>query len=206
MLQLMFVFFFVWQVPETPFGIILFSASSSKKTVKILDSVFKLGIVILLVFCFLMKEKGKSASVQFSCSVVSNSLQPHRLQHTRLPCPSPTPRAYSNSCPLSQWCHPIISSSFVPFSSRLQSFPKSGSVLHIRWPKFWSFSFSISPSNEYSGLIFFRIDWLDLLAVQGTLKSLRQHHSSKASILQRSPFFIVQLTCIHDYWKNHSFD
>ena len=68
------------------------------------------------------------------------------------------------------------------------------SVLHIRWPKFWSFSFSISPSNEYSGLITFRIDWLDLLAVQGTLKSLLQHHSSKASILQRSVFFIVQLS------------
>ena len=80
------------------------------------------------------------------------------------------------------------------------------SVLHIRWPKYWSFSFSISPSNEYPGLISFRINWLDLLAVQGTLKSLLQHHRSKASILWRSAFFIVQLTSIHDYWKNHSFD
>ena len=80
------------------------------------------------------------------------------------------------------------------------------SVLHTRWPKYWSFSFNISPSNEYSGLIFFRMDWLDLLAVQGTLKSLLQHHSSKASILWHSAFFIVQLTSIHDYWKNHSFD
>ena len=80
------------------------------------------------------------------------------------------------------------------------------SVLHIRWPKYWSFSFSISPSNEYLGLISFRINWLDLLAVQGTLKSLLQHHRSKASILWRSAFFIVQLTSIHDYWKNHSFD
>ena len=78
------------------------------------------------------------------------------------------------------------------------------SVLRIRWPKYWSFSFSISPSNEYSGLIFFRMDWLDLLAVQGTLKSLLQHHSSKASILLRSAFFIVQLS--HPYWKNHSLD
>ena len=77
----------------------------------------------------------------------------------------------------------------------------SESVLHIRWPNYWSFSFSISPSNEYSGLISFRMDWLDLLVVQGTLKSLLQHHSSKASILQHSAFFIVQLTSIHDYWS-----
>ena len=79
-------------------------------------------------------------------------------------------------------------------------------VLHIRQPKYWSFSFSISPSNEYSGLTSFRMDWLDLLTVQGTLKSLFQHHSSKASILRRLAFFIVQLTSIHDYRKNHSFD
>ena len=78
--------------------------------------------------------------------------------------------------------------------------------LHIRWPKYWSFSFNISPSNEYSGLISFRIDWLDLLAVQRTLKSLLQHHSSKASTLWHSAFFIVQLTSIQDYWKNHSLD
>ena len=80
------------------------------------------------------------------------------------------------------------------------------SALCIRWPKYWSFSFSISPSNEHPGLISFRMDWLDLLAVQGTLKSLLQHHSSKASILRHSAFFIVQLTSIHDYWKNHNFD
>ena len=81
------------------------------------------------------------------------------------------------------------------------------SALHIRWPKYWSFSFNISLSNEYSGLISFRIDWFDLLAVQGTLKSLIQHHSSKASILRCSAFFIVQLSpTIHDYWKNHSLD
>ena len=78
--------------------------------------------------------------------------------------------------------------------------------IQIRWSKYWSFSFSISPSKEYSRLISFRIDWLDLLAVQGTLKSLLQHHSSKASILRRSAFFMVQLTSIHDYWKNHSFN
>ena len=132
---------------------------------------------------------------------MSNSLQPHGLQHTRLPCPAPNPRAYSNSRPLSRWCHPTISSSVTPFSSHLQSFPASVSfpelVLCIRWPKDCSFSFSISPSNEYSGLISFRMDWLDLLAVKGTLKSFLQHHSSKVSILQHSAFFIAQLS--HPY-------
>ena len=136
--------------------------------------------------------------IQFSClSVVSDSLWPHWLQHAWLPYPSPTPEVYWNSCPLSRWCHPTISASVVPFSSGLQSFPASGSVLHIRWPKYWSFSFSISPSNEYSGLISFRMDWLDLLTVQGTLKSLLQHHSSKASILQGSVFYIVQLSHLY---------
>ena len=141
-----------------------------------------------------------SSSVQFSCSVVSNSLWPHGLQHARPPCPSPVPGVCSNSCPLSQWCHPTISSSVVPFSSHLQSLIRvfsNESVLHIRWPKYWSFSFNISPSTEYSGLISFRMDWLDLLAVQGTLKSLPQPHSSKASILRCSAFFTVQLS--HPY-------
>ena len=126
-------------------------------------------------------------SVQFSRSVVSNSLWPHEPQHARPPCPSPTPRVYPNPCPLCQWCHPPISSSVVPFSSCPQSFSSSvfsdESALHIRWPKYWSFSFNISPSNEHPGLISFKMDWLDLLVVQGTLKSLLQHHSSKASIL-----------------------
>ena len=136
-------------------------------------------------------------SVQFSRSVMPNSLWPHGLQHARLPCPSSTPRAYSNSCPSSQCCHPTISSSVVPFSSLPSVFPSirdfsSESVLCIRWPKYWSFSFSISPSNEYSGLISFRMDWLDLLAVQGTLKSLL--HSWKASILWRSAFFMALLS------------
>ena len=139
---------------------------------------------------------------QFSCSVMSDPLQPHGLQHARLPCTSLTPRACSNSCPLSRWCHPTISSSVIPFSC-LQSIPASGSfqmksVLHIMWPKYWSFSFSISPSNEYSGLISFRIDWFYLFAVQGTLKSLLQHHSSKPSILQCPAFFMVQLS--HHTW------
>jgi len=128
---------------------------------------------------------------------MSDFLRPHELQHATPPCPSPTPRVYANSCPLSRWCHPTISSSVIPFSSHLQSFPASvfsnESVLCLRWPKYWSFSFSISPSNKYSGLISFRMDWLDLLAVQGTFKSLLQHRSSKASILLCSAFVIVQL-------------
>ena len=125
---------------------------------------------------------------------MSDSLRPHGLQHTRPPCPSPTPGVYSNSCPLSRWCHPTISSLVIPFSSCLQSYPTSvfkwGSSSH----QVASFSFSISPSNEYSGLISFRMDQLDLLAVQGTLKSRLRHHSSKASILQHLAFFIVRLS------------
>ena len=141
------------------------------------------------------------SSVQFSHSVVSNSLQAHGLQHTRSPCPSLTPRVYSNSsielvmppnhlilcCPL--LLLPAIFPSIRVFSNE--------SALCTRWPKYWSFSFNISPSNKYSGLISFRMDWLDLLAVQRTLKSFFQHHSSKASILQLSAFFIVQLS--HPY-------
>ena len=138
---------------------------------------------------------------QFSHSVMSNSLRTHGLQHARLPCPSPNPGAYSNSCPSCWWCHLTISSSVVPFASLLQSFPASGSFpmsqLFTSGGQNWSFSFNISPSNEYSGLISFRMDWLDLLVVQGTLKSLVQHHSSKASILRCSAFFIVQLS--HPY-------
>ena len=141
-------------------------------------------------------------SVQFSSVTQScTTLQPQELQHTRPLCPSPNPRVYSNSRPLSRWCHPTLSSSVVTFFSHLQSSPASGSfqmsVRCIRWPKYWSFSFSTSPSNEYSGPISFRIDWFDFLAVQGTLKSLLQHHSSKGSILRRSAFFIVQLS--HPY-------
>ena len=108
----------------------------------------------------------------------------------------------SNSCPSSRWCRSAISSSVVPFSSCPQPLPASGSFptsqpLRVRWPKYWNFSFSISPSNEHLGLISFRMDWLDLLAVQGTLKSLLQHHSSKASIFWHTAFFTVQLS--HPY-------
>ena len=127
----------------------------------------------------------------------------HGLRHARLPLPSPTPRACSNTCPWSQWCHPTISSSVVPFSSSLQSFPASGSFPMSQFLAWGgqsigvSNSVSVLPMNECSGLISFRMDWLDLLAVQGTLKSLLQHHSSKASILWCSAFFIVQLS--HSY-------
>ena len=100
-------------------------------------------------------------------------------------------------------CHPLLL--LLSIFPTIRVFSKE-SVLHIRWPNCCSFSFSISPSSEHSGLISFRMDWLALLAVQGTLKSLLQHHSSKASVLWCSAFFMVQLTSIHDYWKNHSFD
>ena len=182
----------------------------------------------------------------FSLSVMSNSLWPHGLHYTRLPCPSPSPRDCSNSCPLSGWCHSTVSSSVIPFSY-LHSFPASVSFLiswlftsgegndnplqypclenpvdggvwqakdhrvakswswlsdfthsltRIRWPKYWSFGFSINPSNEYSGLNSIRIDWFDLFAVQGTLKSLLQHRRSKEWILCLA-FFMVQFS--HPY-------
>ena len=129
---------------------------------------------------------------------MSNSLWPHVLQCGRPPCPLPTPRACSNSCLLRQWCCPTISSSIVPFSC-LQSFPASGSfpkrqLFASSGQSIGAFSFSISPSNEHSGLISFRIDWFDLLVVQGTLKSLLYHHRSKASILWCSAFFMIQLS------------
>ena len=140
------------------------------------------------------------SSVQLSHSVMSDSLWHHGLQHARPPCPSPTTSAYSNSCPLSQWCHPNISSchpllplSIIP-SIRVFS---NESFLCIRWPKYWNFSIRISPFNEHSGLISFRMLWLDLLAVQGTLKSLLQHLNSKTSILWCSAFFIIQLSHPH---------
>ena len=100
--------------------------------------------------------------------------------------------------------HSLLSPS-LPISPSIRVFSNE-SVLRIKWPKYWSFSFNISPSNEHPGLVSFRMDWLHLLAVQGTLKSLLQHHSSNTSILWRSSFFIVQLTSIHDYWKNRRFD
>ena len=144
---------------------------------------------------------------------MSNSLRPHGLQHSRLPCPSPTPGACckvklmsieslmpSNHLIL---CHPLLLLPSI-FPSIRVFFKES--VLPIWWPKYWSFSFSISPSNECSGLTSFRMDWLDLLAVQGTLKSILQHHCSKASILWDSAFFIVQLSYPYMTTGKTSFD
>ena len=127
---------------------------------------------------------------------MSNSFRPHGLQQARLPCPSPIPGIYSNTCPFNHFilCRPLLLlPSIFPSIRDFSNEP----VLCIRWPKYWSFRVSISPSNEYSGVISFRMDWLDLLAVQGTLKILLQHHSSKSSILWCSAFFIVQL--LHPY-------
>ena len=132
---------------------------------------------------------------------MSGSLWPHESQHARPPCPLQTPGVYSNSCPSSQWCHPAISSSVIPFSSCPQSLPASGSFPMSQLFAWSGQSIGVSasacPSNEHPGLISFRMDWLDLLAVQGTLKSLLQHHSSKASIFRSSAFFTVQLS--HPY-------
>ena len=164
---------------------------------------------------------------------MSYSLRPRGLQHARSPCPSLSPGVCPSSCPLNRWCYPT-SPSLCPFNKpkfmstvslilsnhstlcpallHLPSKFPSTSVffneltLWIRWPKYWNFGFSISISNEYSGLISFRMDWSDLLVVQGTLKSFLQHHSPKASVLQHSAFFILQLTSVHDYWRNHSLD
>ena len=153
-------------------------------------------------------------SVQFSSvaqSVVSDSLQPHEPQHTRPPLSITSSRSLPKLMSIKSvmpsnhriLCRPLLLLPSIFPSIRVFS---NESALPIRWPKYWSYSFNISPSNEHPGLISFRMDWLDLVAVQGTLKSLLQHHSSKASILQCSAFFIVQLTPTHDHWKNHSLD
>ena len=140
----------------------------------------------------------------FSHSVVFDSLQPHRRQQARVHCPSLSPGAYSNSCPC--FCLSVMPSNhlvlchhlLLPLSifSSIKVFSNE-TALCIRQPKYWSFSFSISPSSEYSRFISFRMDWLDLLTVQGTLKSLLQHHSLKASTLWCSDFFIVQLSHLY---------
>ena len=140
--------------------------------------------------------------ILFSRSVMSNSLRPHGLQHARPPCPSPSPGVHSDSTSIESvmpsshliLCRPLLLLPPIPRTIRVFS---NESTRCTRWPKYWSFSFSIIPSKEIQGLISFRMDWLDLLAVQGTLKSLLRHHSSKASILQPSAFFTVQLS--HPY-------
>ena len=136
-----------------------------------------------------------------------DSLPPHGLQHARPPCPSPIPGVYSNSCPLSQWCHPTISSPVIPSAPTFHLSQHPG---HFKWvsslhqvAKVLDFSFSINPSSEYSGLISFRRDWFDV-AVQGTLKSLLQHYSSKASILLHSAFFTTLTSIPKDKGKQQS--
>ena len=152
----------------------------------------------------------KFSSVQFSHSVVSDSLWPYGLQLPGLPVHHQLPEFTQTQV---RWAgdaiqpsHPLSSPSPPAYNLSQHQVFSNESVLCIRWTKYWNFSFSISSSSEYSGLISFQIDWLDLFAVQGTLKSLLQHHNSKASILMCSAFFIYSptLTSIHDYWKNHS--
>ena len=141
---------------------------------------------------------------------VETLMRPHELQHTRLSCPSPTPWTCSNSFPSSVMasnhlvlCHPLPSLPLIFPSIKILS---NESAIFIRWPKYWSFSVSISPSKEHSGLISFRMDWFDFLAVQGTLKSLLQYHSSKGSILQCTAFFVVQLSHLYMTTGKNSLD
>ena len=147
----------------------------------------------------ILKEIWGVSSVQFSRSVMSNSLQPHEPQHARPLCPSPSlpkPMSIESVMPSNHLilCRPLL---LLPSFFHSISVFSNESVLCIRWPKYWNFSFNISPSSEHPGLISFRMDWLDLLVVQGVLKSLLQYHSSKSSILRCSDFFIVQLS--HPY-------
>ena len=137
----------------------------------------------------------------FTHQGMSDSLWPHGLQQVKPLCPSPSPRVCPGSHPLNWWCHPTNSSSVDLLTSAFNLSQHQGlfneSALCIRWPRDWTITFSISPSNDYSGLLSFRIDWFDLLAVQGTLKSFLQHHSLKASFLQCSAFFMVQLSHLY---------
>ena len=149
-----------------------------------------------------------TSSVQFSCSVVSDSLQPHRMKHVRPPCPSPTPGACSNYCPSSQWCHPTISSSVIPFSSHLQSFPASGSFLMSQF--FTSGGQSIGASALYLPMNiqdWFPLGWTGFISLQSRdsqeSSPTSQFKSINSSVLN---FPFPTLTSIHDYWKNHSFD
>ena len=167
--------------------------------------------ICFIEFCGFLSYIKNQPSVQFSRSVVSSSLLPHESQHARPPCPSPTPgnspklMSIESVMPSSHLivCRPLLLLPPIPSSIRVFS---NESTLCMRWPKYWSFSFSISPSNEHPGLISFRMDWLDLLAGQGTLKSLRQHHSSKYQFSALSFLHSPIVSSIHDHWENHSLD
>ena len=155
--------------------------------------------VRLVRLLFLKLGGGLLLLILFSSYVVSDTLRPRGLPHARLPCPSPSPGVCSNSCPLSHWCHPtIVCHSLLAFnfSHHQGIFQRVGSLHQVAKVN-WSFSFSISPSSEYSGLISFKIAMFDLLAVQGTLKSLLQNHSSKEPILRHPAFLMVQF--LHTY-------
>ena len=148
----------------------LFASYTSVTTILLGLVLSSLKIILMYMF----------SSVQFSRSVVSNSLRPHESQHARPPSPSPTPEVHSDSCPLSQWCHPAISSSVVSFSSCPQSLPASvfsnESTLRMRWPKYCSFSFSIIPPKEIPGLMSFRMDWLDRLEISSRKLEIPREH------------------------------
>ena len=166
--------FSIYSLSRTPYHFSLLTLQSTLK------SIFHLNIIWV------------AAAVQLLNHVLS-----HGLQHARFRCPPLSPWVCSKSCPLSQWCYLTISSS-AAHSSSPSIFPSirvlSNESVLIRWPKYWSFSFNNSPSSEYSEVISFRIDWFDLLAVQGILKSLLPQHILKASVLQHSAFFMVQLS------------
>ena len=171
---------------------------SNRCTILLYALLTKFELTTLLVKDNQFTSKSLFSSVQFSHSIVSDSLQLHGLQHDRLPCPSPTPKltqtmSIESVIPSN---HLIFLSSLLLLSSIFPSIRVFSNelALHTRWPKYWSFSFSICLPNEYSGLISFRIDWVDLHTVQGTFKSLPQHHSSKASIVLCSTLFIVQVS------------
>ena len=169
-----------------PSGIDKHAVSSFTRTQDSLSALLKLNM------CVCVCESLQFSSVAQSCPTLCD---PHELQHTRPPCPSPSPKLMSIELVMPSnhliLCHPLL---LLPSIFPNITVFSNESTLHIRWPKYWSFSFNISPSSEHPGLISFRMDWLDLLAVQGTLKSLLQRHSSKASILLHSAFFIVQLS------------
>ena len=180
------------------FWMLSFKSTFSLSSFTFIKRLFSSSLSAIRVVSSAFLRLQQDPSVQFSHSLVSDSLRPHELQQTRPPCPSPTPGVHpwvELVMPSSHLilCRPLLLPSVFP-SIRVFS---NESAVCIRWSKYWSFSFNISLCNEHPGLIAFRMDWLDLLAVQGTLKSLLQHHSSKASILWHSAFFIVQLS--HPY-------